>query len=299
MGSLPLLFTPLLESIQFHYATRILPTIEQSSHHIYTTNILFPELQENLCGIIHQPLWTELCPSGSWNTSCQVTPVIEMNELYFTHPGYAKQRRYLYGTAVHAEENTDTIFPFPYTRLYRVLIGLSNENNHTYTYFPAWNKGIFLHRGDYVVYDVYRTRRRQRITTPCLLPSCPPFPRPHFHLAFQFLVYDPSIYSFTMIHYLSRVYLYYNYMTRWIIAIGTDPVAYYEYVMGWLIQLYIAPYVAHTMVGITFFTFLILRHASYSMTTSFFYSFLSPLLSILLLALEDWATDTAYRIHHT
>lgn len=299
MGSLPPLFTPLLESIQFHYATRILPTMEQFSHPMYTANILIPELQENLYGIFHQPLWRELCPDGSTNLSCQVTPVMEMNTLYFRDPGYAKQRRYLYGIAANAEEHIDTVFFFPYVRLYRALIGLSDGVKDTSIYFPAWNKSIFLHRGNYVIYDVYRTRQRQPITTHCLLPSCPPFPRPHFLLALHFLVYDPSIYSLTMIHYLSRIYFYYDQMTRWMITMGTDPVTYPEYVMGWVIQLYHSSHVAHTMTGVTFITFLILRYTSYSMTTSFFYSFLAPVVSILLLALEDWIRGIPYKVHDT
>ena len=313
MGSLPLPFTPLLESIQFQYATRILPTMEQSAHHIHLTNITLPDLQESIDSLLCQPFWRELCPYDSNGSSCRVTPMIEMNTLYFRHLGYAKQRRYLYGTTTNTEEHTDTVFRFPHIRLYRVLIGLSDGNNSTETYFPVWNKGTFLNRRDYIVYDVDRTRHvmrhQQPITTscslppcplpPCPLPPCPPLPRPHFFLSLHFLIYDPSVYSLTTIHYLSRLYVYYDHITRWLITMGTDPVTYPEYVMGWVIQLYRVSHVAHTMVGVTFITFLILRYTSYSMTTSFFYSFLAPLVSLLLLALEDWIRGVPYKVHDT
>lgn len=290
VGSLPLGFTPLLESIQFHYATRILPTTEQSTHHIYQTQIILPELQEALYGLLHQPFWSELCSSGPYASSCHMVPMEEMNELYFSRPDYGRKRRYLYGTAANFEEHTDSAFRFPSARLYRVLIGLSERNNHTETYLPGWEKGVVLNRGDYLLFDFERTRHVvRRLPVSSFVPL-----RPRILIKFHFLVYDPSIYSSVSIAYLARFYVFYDYLTRWMIMIGTDPIAYYEYVMGWLIQLYIAPYVAHTLVLITFLSFLCLRCSSCSLGTSFFYSLGAPIVALFLLALGDWMTDSIH-----
>lgn len=286
IGTLPRFFMPLLESIQFHYSTSYLPTLNVSTHHIHVANVS-PFLKEQVDNLISQPLWSELCSSLSLSHSqCMIQPIMEMNELYYSNPSHAKKRRHLYGTAANFEPHTDSAIPFPSVYLYRVLIGLSDGNNHSETYFPAWKKGAFLNRGDYLIFDFDRTLHQVR-KNPLIRAS------PRYLVKLHFLVYDSSIYPMWIKQSIYQYYVWYDWITRWMLVMGTDPITYPEYVMGWFIQLFITPYFVRCMMGSILFTYVMIRYLepTPSRIKACVYSWIGPLLALLSLSLGDWATD--------
>lgn len=285
-GSFPVPFTPILESIQFQYATSYLPTLDIPTYSVSVQDTS-PFLQEQVQHLISQPIWTELCSSLNISYSdCKIQPVLEMNELYYSFLSYSKKRRYLYGTSTNFKPHTNSFISIPYVYLYCAIIGLSNGNNYTELYFPAWKRGYYLNRANYLIFDFDRTRHQVRINQSI-------FSTPQYYLKLHFLIYDSIIYPTFIKHIIYQYYIWYAYITRWILIMGTNPITYPQYVIGWFIQLYISPYYLPFMLTTIFGTYLMIMYFDRytSRIKAIAYSYYGPSIALFSLAFGDWITD--------
>jgi hypothetical protein len=165
----------------------------------------------------------------------------EMDELYYSNPSDMKSTN-LYGASGNFHIHRDCIFDFHGIQVYRVLIGLTDGNTSTVTYFNSHEVGHKLNKGDYIVFDFDRT--------PHQVIKEASDRQPRILLKLHFLVIDPSSKSIwrrnaTFLHWL---YTRYEYITRYVMDTGTDPTTLYEFFWGVFCQWYCSPYFMYGMI---------------------------------------------------
>lgn len=225
IGSLPEHLVVNFDFMAYYYKLHI-PDETLTTHHMWYNDVSTPHyLKTTIDNIQYHTLWDNLCDQ---NHKCKLMVIPEMTELYYSNP--YKKTKNLYGAAANFDPHRDCFYQFESIKLYRVLIGLTDGNNNTITYFPTFNIGHKLNKGDYIVFDFDRTlhqviKQNQSSSKRILL-------------KLHYLVFEKE-YSETTIIVVRYMYIYYDYITRYILESGTDPESFFGFFMGLLSEIYI------------------------------------------------------------
>ena len=224
IGKLPDESFPILDNILDEYSVMI-PDKSKTTYHTYYTN-LQGTLKSNFDKIQYNEMWNKICDT---NQSI-MKPVIEMNEIYYSNPKPNFEKTNLYGASANLIPHKDCIlFYFYGIRFYRIIIGLTDNNNDTITEFINLKMEHKINRGDYMIFDFDRTLHRVKKigeqNTPRVL------------LKLHFIVYENNQndnYAKEYLDFVSYFYKNYYFIARHTEQIGTDPTTFIGFFYGLL-----------------------------------------------------------------
>ena len=148
----------------------------------------------------------------------------DMNELYYSKPNKNMKNENFYGTSGNYVIHKDAPFKFNGIRFYRVLIGLKENNKSVITNFVNAGLRHKINKGDYVVFDFDRT------THEVIKDKSDNTQRTMLKL--HFIVCEdckwPSIY----VEMCKKIYLYYEFITRYVMESGKDPETFIQFFFG-------------------------------------------------------------------
>jgi hypothetical protein len=188
-------------------------------------------MPENLKKIIleikENEIWDNICDRSE---NCIKLSVIEMDELYYSNPKKNITNINLYGASGNYKIHRDCIYNFQGIKFYRVLIGLSDGNDNVVTYFNNLNIGHKINNGDYIIFDFDKTthqvyKEKDNNT-------------PRFLLKLHYIVCENCKYSKEYVENIKQMYIYYEYITRYIMQTGTDPETLYEFFYGIMSEIF-------------------------------------------------------------
>ncbi len=218
IGKLPEDIKSLLLEIQHEYYNSI-PDKNASTHHIWFNN-MSENIQSKIKTIQQHVFWDKLCDNTD---KCIKINANEMDELYYSNPKNLKNIN-LYGASSNYDIHRDCVFNFDGIKFYRVLIGLTGDNDNIVTYFNKFDVGHKINQGDYVVFDFDKTthqviKDKQKLT-------------PRILLKLHYIVCENCKYSREYVDQIKNIYTYYEYVTRYIMQTGTDPETFYQFFFG-------------------------------------------------------------------
>jgi len=248
IGRLPISFLPPLSNIvqeYYHY----IPDLRKTTYHTYYSDLL-GSLKTDFDTIQQDPFWEGICRRNEdvaeWNDEdegdrpCMMKPVPEMNEIYYSNPKPNFQNTFLYGAAANLVPHRDCIlFRFNSIRFYRIIIGLTDNNNDTITEFIHFQQEHKINAGDYMIFDFDKTTHQVKKTgeteTPRIL------------MKLHFIVCEnctPS-YGNSYVDFVAYFYKGYYYIARYTEQIGTDPTTFIGFFFGVMweypLHLYMTP----------------------------------------------------------
>jgi hypothetical protein len=218
IGKLPNDWMPILETIFKEYCY-IIPNKNSTVYHTYCTE-LQDNLKENVDKIQYAPFWDNI------GTSNQIMrPVVEMNEIYYSNPKPNFEQTQLYGAAANLIPHRDCIlFRFTGIHFYRVIIGLSDNNNDTITEFIHHRLEHKINCGDYMIFDFDKTLHRVKKTgkqeTPRVL------------MKLHFIVCDAEYFTENYVTVVTWFYKTYYHIARYTEQIGTEPTTFVGFFWG-------------------------------------------------------------------
>ena len=220
IGKLPENLNNTLEQILIEYKNFI-PDTSVTTYHTYY-NDLTGSLKSNFDKIQYNPFWNGVCDNTN---KCIIQPVFEMNEIYYSNPKPNFKNMNLYGAAANLIPHRDCIlYNFNGIRFYRIIIGMTDDNNDTITEFINFNMEHKINKGDYMIFDFDRTlhqvKKTGEVETPRLL------------LKLHFIVCENCNFSKNYVHFISYFYKYYYYVARYTEQIGTDPTTFMGFFFG-------------------------------------------------------------------
>jgi len=211
---------------QEYYDT--IPDKQATTYHTWFTNMP-PHIKERVSRLQNNPFMTKLCEGDS---KCTFINMYEMDELYYSNPLNSKISN-LYGAAGNFDVHRDSgYFTFNGVKMYRLLIGLTDNNNSITTHFTEFNKGIKINSKDYIIFDYDRTShqviKENNDRAPRIL------------LKLHFIVCEEGCtHSQSYINFIKFSYIYYDYISRAIMDYGTDPSTFSEFFIGLACQYYL------------------------------------------------------------
>lgn len=240
-GKIPQIFIPIINNLSDTYLkeiqahTKLFPT----DHFTTTQHSYFTELEgamktnfETITDYFH----TQLSLSFATNNDddpplTTVSQITEMNEIYYSNlqPNYKKLN--LYGASANIMPHRDCIlYNFNRFRVYRVILGLTNNNNDTTTVFVNLGIEKKINKGDYMIFDFDRTVHKIKKDgfgeTPRILLKM------HFVVYENKLEYNKCLFSTP--NFVKTLYIGYYYIARYTEQIGTDPTTYMGFFYGLL-----------------------------------------------------------------
>ena len=185
---------------------------------------LKPKIQNYIKDIKKTNFWNDLCDGDR----CKYINIEEMDEIYFSNPKKIEKQN-LYGSAGNYDIHNDCVFHFPGIKLYRVLIGLTGNNDNIKTYFTKFEKGHKLNKNDYIIFDFDNTTHQvikedENKRTPRIL------------LKLHYLVCTGDKCSESYIHTIKTIYILYEKITRYFMELGSDPKTFIEFFVGLMDQ---------------------------------------------------------------
>lgn len=220
IGKLPDALLPTLEAIFKEYC-HIIPNKNSTTYHTYCTD-LRENLKENVDKIQYATFWGNI---GAYNQIMR--PVVEMNEIYYSNPTPNFEQTQLYGAAANLIPHRDCVlYRFAGIHFYRVIIGLSNNNDDTTTVFIRHKLEHKINRGDYMIFDFDKTLHRVKKTgkqnTPRML------------MKLHYVVCDKPHFSENYMAVVTWFYKTYYYIARYTEQIGTEPDTFVGFFWGLL-----------------------------------------------------------------
>lgn len=183
-----------------------------------------PDIRAAVAAIRSDPFWAQLADG----TAAVVHELDRMDEIY--HSRAPHRREMLYGAAANYDLHVDGVFAFPGIRVYRVLIGLT-DNDAVETQFPGLGVCRRIGKGDFVVFDFDRARHRV-----VRVPEAPPTDRQRILLKLHFCVCAPGAAAPGYVWIVAWAYQGYEWITRRLMAAGTDPRTMPQFAVGLLGQ---------------------------------------------------------------
>ena len=211
IGKLPTELQPILDDMSNMYISKI-PDKSNITYHTYYSE-LQGKLKEFFDKIQYNNFWDGIC-----DNNCIKHCVVEMNELYYSNPKPNFEKHNLYGAAANLIPHRDCIlYNFNGIRFYRIVIGLTDFNNDTYTEFTNLKLEHKINKGDYMLFDFDRTLHQVK--------KIGDQETPRILLKLHFIVCDNTKckYSDNYVKIISKFYIYYYYIARYTEQIGTDP----------------------------------------------------------------------------
>lgn len=220
IGKLPIESHTILDDISKEYINKI-PDKSSTTYHTYYTD-LKGKLKENFDKIQYNSIWNKLCENSD---KCIKYCVTEMNEIYYSSPKPNFDKINLYGAAANLIPHRDCIlYNFNGICFYRVIIGLTNNNNDTSTELINFNLEHKINRGDYILFDfdktLHRVNKIGQQETPRIL------------IKLHFIVCENCKFSKNYVKFISNFYKYYYYIARYTEQIGTDPKTFTGFFFG-------------------------------------------------------------------
>ena len=211
IGKLPNYFTQFLDNIENEYIFHI-PDKTKTTYHTYYTDLI-GDLKLNFDKIQYDTFWNNICYNIQ---NCIIQNVFEMNEIYYSNPKPNFETTNLYGAAANLIPHRDCIlYNFIGITLYRVIIGITGNNNDTITEFINYNLETKINKGDFMIFDFDKTLHRVKKIGKAEVPR--------ILLKLHFIVCENCKYDINYVNNIAYFYKYYYYIARYTEQIGTDP----------------------------------------------------------------------------
>lgn len=246
IGTLPNDLQAILDDISKEYYNMI-PDKESSTYHTWYDDM--PHNIKSKVELIQKnKFWDKLCDSSK---KCRRISASEMDELYYSNPKNNLEKINLYGASGNFDIHKDCIYNFNGIKFYRILIGLTDGNDNIITHFNNLDIGHKINSGDYIVFDFDKTThqviKEKNTSTPRIL------------LKIHYIVCENCKYSKEYVEKIKKMYLYYEFVTRYFMQIGTDPETLYEFFWGLFCQYYMNDYTKYIIVLILLLIVVIIR----------------------------------------
>ena len=239
IGKLPNELGSVLDTMSNAFIQTV-PDKSSTTYHTYYRDLV-GTLKSQFDYIQHNPFWNHICDDlslQSGNTpipglvtersrvgNCIQHCVTEMNEMYYSNPTPNFETRNLYGAAANLIPHRDCLlFHFTGISFYRVIIGLTNNNNDISTEFVNLNLAHKINKGDYMIFDfdktLHQVKKLGQQETPRIL------------LKLHFIVCENCRNSNAYMHFAAYCYRCYYYVARYTEQIGTDPKTFSGFFFG-------------------------------------------------------------------
>jgi hypothetical protein len=224
IGQIPQNLLNYLDIIKNEYY-KLIPDKKVTTYHTWF-NDMPKNIKDNVEKIQQDIFWNNLCDGSN---KCIMISAKEMDELYYSNPQNNLNKINLYGATGNYDIHKDCgFFKIGGVNFYRVLIGLTDGNDSVITKFTSLNTQHKIQRGDYISFDFDKTThqviKENEKETPRLL------------LKIHFIVCENCNYSKEYIESIKKIYLYYEFVTRYIQKEGTDPKTFFNFFCGLLCQ---------------------------------------------------------------
>jgi len=229
IGKLPSNLKSILDEIEKEYSA-IIPNKNASTYHTWF-NDMTPTFKSRVKEIQNNDFWNKLCDGSE---KCIKINADEMDELYYSNPSNNLKKVNLYGASGNYDIHKDCIYNFNGMRFYRIIIGLTDGNDNIITYFNNLDVGHKLNSGDYIAFDFDKTThqviKERNSSTPRIM------------LKLHYIVCENCKYSEEHVENIKKMYLYYEFITRYFMQVGTDPETFYQFFWGLFCQYYMSDY---------------------------------------------------------
>lgn len=221
IGKMPLELYPILELMATLYLNMV-PDKSLTTFHSY-----FYELSGSLKTSFERIQNSEFFRGLCTEKPCIVKPLIEMNEIYYSNPKPDFLKHNLYGAAANLIPHRDCIlYRFTGIDVYRVIIGLTDNNNDTITEFINFGIEQKINRGDYMIFDfdktLHRVKKLGSSETQRIL------------LKLHYIVCNGFTCSDSGVEFIGWFYKIYYVVARYTEQIGTDPDTFMGFFFGLL-----------------------------------------------------------------
>jgi hypothetical protein len=269
IGKLPDDLQDILDEISNEYYN-IIPDKNASTYHTW-----YDDMPQNIKSKVEfiqkNKFWHKLCDGSD---KCTRISAHEMDELYYSNPKNNLEKINLYGAAGNYDIHKDCIYNFNGIKFYRVIIGLTDGNDNITTYFTNLNIGHKINSGDYIVFDFDKSthqviKDKQELT-------------PRILLKLHYIVCENCQYSREYVQQIKKMYLYYEFITRYFMQVGTDPKTYYQFFWGLFCQYYMSDYTKYI---IFFLIIVIISILKFVFKIKLIYKNLSKILKYLSISL--------------
>jgi len=269
IGKLPNELLSVLDDISKEYYN-IIPDKNASTYHMWF-NDMPSGIKSKVEQIQKNEFWNKLCDVGK---KCVKFNASEMDELYYSNPKNNLDKINLYGASGNYDIHKDCIFNFDGIKFYRILIGLTDGNDNIITYFNNADIGHKINSGDYVVFDFdntsHQVKKTKENSTPRIL------------LKIHYAVCENCKYTTEYVEKIKSIYIYYEFITRYFMQIGTDPETLYQFFWGLFCQYYMSSYTKYIILVITLLTIIVIK---YLLKIKFAYKNSSKIIKYILFSL--------------
>jgi len=169
-------------------------------------------LKRNIDNIKNDVFWENLCNKNK----CKLIKINDMDEIYYANPPKITSKN-LYGAVGNYYTHRDGHFSFLGAKIYRILIGITDNNKNIMTYLSNLNYGKPLNKYDYLAFDFDRT------THQVIKNNNGDEQKYRIVLKLHYLVCENCNLSESYIAFLLKFYTYYLKTTRYIMETGTNP----------------------------------------------------------------------------
>jgi hypothetical protein len=283
IGKIPHDLQNTLDSIAKEYYNELsIENKQKSTYHTWFNN-MSSNIKKKVELIQNNPFWDNLCDNSE---KCIKISAKEMDELYYSNPPNNLNSINLYGAAGNYDIHRDCIYNFDGIKFYRVLIGLTDGNKNITTYFNNLNVGHKINKHDYIVFDFDNTThqviKEKQESTPRIL------------LKLHYIICENCKYSRHTVDNIKKAYIYYEFITRYFMQVGTDPETYYQFFWGLICQGYMTPgikiliFIYSILILILLKIFTKIKFIFKNTLKIFNYLIITLFLSFLLLVLFFW-----------
>lgn len=184
------------------------------------------ELKSLMQKFQNHPFFKNLCNKSN---NCKIENVSEMDEIMYANFKKINNNNINYygatGNFVQHHDCEPCSLVFKKTHLYRILIGLTNENEYIVTKFVNYDIGKNINKGDMLGFDFDKTLH-QVINTNNKQET------PRILMKLHFLVCEDCNISDEYFKKIKQFYINYDKLTRNYTKIGTDPEYFHEFAIG-------------------------------------------------------------------
>ena len=271
IGKLPIELQSILDDLSKEY-NEIIPDKNASTYHTWYSDMP-PSIKYKVEQIQKNIFWNKLCDGSE---KCVKINANKMDELYYSNPKNNLDKINLYGASSNYDIHKDCIYNFDGIKFYRIIIGLTNGNDNIITYFNNLDVGHKINSGDYIVFDfdksTHQVIKDKEESTPRIL------------LKLHYIVCENCKYTTEHVETIKKFYLYYEYITRYIMKTGTDPETFYQFFMGLGCQYFYTKYIEYIILFIILSIIIIIR---FLFKIKLIYKNISKIIKYVLLSLTS------------
>lgn len=247
IGSIPSEFQNLLSEICIEWKQQLTQDqLNSSTHHEWYLN-LSESLKNKVDNVRNMKLWKSLCDEvfETCNNG-RVSHVVEMDELYYSNFASKSQFERVYGANgnMHPHVDSGKLFQVKGLKMYRVLVGLSDNNKNITTRIVNARIEKKINKGDYVVFDFDRTLHEVVKENKLNMPR--------FLLKLHFVVCENCNEPEWKINLFKNCHIIYENVTRYVMDKGTDPETWYEFLLGMILEIEPLIYIISCLIALYF-----------------------------------------------